>query len=70
LTDYIQQVEDGKSLLLTKDKKAIAELVPVKKSKPNGKKKRPHGLCKGEFVVTKKFFEPLPKKLLKAFGER
>ncbi len=42
--------------------------IPTKRSNRSGKKaKRPIGLAKNKFKVSKSFFKPLPSKLLDAF---
>lgn len=60
---YLQQVEAGETLIISKFDRPIAELKPV----DDNHKLRPFGLCAGEFVVPDDFDDPLPENLLTAF---
>ena len=65
---FLRKVKKGEQLRIVSGRnKAIAELSPLP-SKKTKKGKRPFGLAKGEFKVTKEFFDPLPKEILKHFG--
>lgn len=63
-SDYLQQVEYGRVILITKSGKAIAEITPVTSDK---KAQRPFGLCAGEFTVPDDFDAPLPELILEMF---
>ncbi|MFS8856342.1 type II toxin-antitoxin system prevent-host-death family antitoxin [Synechococcus sp. H55.7] len=60
---YLHQVETGKTLVIVKSGKPIAELRPISSSQ----RLRPFGLCAGEFVVPDDFDAPLPEDVLNAF---
>lgn len=60
-SDYLQQVEYGRVILITKSGKAIAEITPVTADKQT---QRPYGLCAGEFTVPDNFDDPLPESIL------
>jgi antitoxin (DNA-binding transcriptional repressor) of toxin-antitoxin stability system len=61
---YLRRVEEGETLLVTRDERPVAEIkpVPVPSRQP-----RPFGLCAGEFVVPSDFDRPLPEDILKEF---
>ncbi|MEE3715947.1 DUF2281 domain-containing protein [Tumidithrix elongata RA019] len=61
---YLRQVEAGKTFVILRADKAIAELRPLSS---NGKQLRPFGLCAGEFTVPDDFDESLPEEILSAF---
>jgi antitoxin (DNA-binding transcriptional repressor) of toxin-antitoxin stability system len=61
---YFHEVDEGESILLTKNDMPIAEICPVN---AEGKKLRPRGLAKGEFTVPDNIDEPLPDEVLKLF---
>ena len=63
-SDYLQQVEYGRVILITKSGKAIAEITPVTS---DSKSLRPFGLCAGEFTVPDDFDAPLPESILEMF---
>lgn len=63
LLKYLRQVEAGKTLVIVRLDKPIAELKPI----ANSKQLRPFGLCTGEFTVPDDFDDPLPEDLLSAF---
>ncbi|MDX2242806.1 MAG: type II toxin-antitoxin system prevent-host-death family antitoxin [Leptolyngbyaceae cyanobacterium bins.302] len=60
---YLQRVEAGEVLVITRSNKPIAELRPIIGSK----QLRPFGLCAGEFTVPDDFDAPLPEDLLSPF---
>jgi antitoxin (DNA-binding transcriptional repressor) of toxin-antitoxin stability system len=60
---YLQQVEEGETLIIFRFDKPIAELKPVERSR----QLRPFGLCAGEFTVPDDFDAPLPEDLLSTF---
>ena len=64
LLTYLQLVEDGRTLVIIKTGKPIAEIKPVF-SNPKGL--RPFGLCAGEFTVPDDFDAPLPEHVLQEF---
>ncbi|BAY87445.1 prevent-host-death protein [Calothrix parasitica NIES-267] len=61
---YLNQVEAGESFIIVQEDKPIAELKPIMEIK---KRRRPFGLCKGEFVVPDDFDAPLPEDILNIF---
>ena len=64
LSAYLLQVEAGKTLVIVKAGKPMAELRPIN-STP--KPMRPFGLCAGEFVVPDSFDDPLPETIIQKF---
>lgn len=50
---YLQQVEAGETIVITRLNQPIAELKPV-----SGQELRPFGLCAGEFTVPDDFDAP------------
>jgi prevent-host-death family protein len=60
---YLQRVEAGEVLVISRSNKPIAELRPIASSK----QLRPFGLCAGEFTVPDDFDATLPEDLLSAF---
>lgn len=60
----LQRVQHGESIVISNHNKPIAELVPIRTKE---QKKRPFGLCKGDFEVPESFFENLPDEILKTF---
>ena len=66
LSRYLAKLAQGETILLCKRNKPIAEIRPLT---PRRTKKRPIGLDKGKFAVTKEFFDPLPDDFLAYFDE-
>lgn len=64
LSKYLPNLERGETILLCKRNVPVAEIRPVPRP---SLEKRPIGLDKGLVKISKKFFEPLPDKLLGAF---
>lgn len=64
LLTYLQLVEDGRTLVIIKTGKPIAEIKPIS---ANPKNLRPFGLCTGEFTVPDDFDAPLPEHVLQEF---
>ena len=64
LSQYIEEVEHGETVLLCRRNQPVAELRPlaVHRHKP-----RPIGLAKGKFKVPASFFEDLPEETLAQF---
>ncbi len=60
----LRRVEEGETLLVVRDKQAVAEIKPVP---PPPRQPRPIGLCAGEFVVPDDFDQPLPEDVLRDF---
>jgi antitoxin (DNA-binding transcriptional repressor) of toxin-antitoxin stability system len=50
--------------MIRKRKIPVAEIPPLPKAR---KTKRPIGLAKGRFKISKRFFHPLPDEILNAF---
>jgi antitoxin (DNA-binding transcriptional repressor) of toxin-antitoxin stability system len=70
ISRYLDQIQNGDSLLIVKDGQPVAELKPFSfgfNSLTTSGEKRPFGLCAGEFSVPKDFDEPLPNSILNDF---
>jgi len=65
LSQYLEELARGETIILCKRNIPIAEIRPIR---PHREYKRPIGLAKGEFEVTREFFEPLPEEMLAAFN--
>ena len=63
LSRLLERAERGEEIVIARGKKPVVRLVPVK---PPARKRLP-GLFKGEFLVEKSFFEPLPPEELAAW---
>jgi antitoxin (DNA-binding transcriptional repressor) of toxin-antitoxin stability system len=61
---YLRRVEEGETLLVTRDERPVAEIKPVPAP---SRKPRPFGLCAGEFTVPADFDQPLPEDVLREF---
>ncbi len=61
---YLQRAESGEAFVITRNGKAVLELT---RFGPKSRKKRPFGLCKGEFRVPDDFDDPLPDAILSDF---
>ena len=64
---YLKQVEDGETVVLTRRNRPVAEIRRVIVER---RRRRPIGLCAGEFVVPSDFDAPLPDELLDTFEGR
>jgi antitoxin (DNA-binding transcriptional repressor) of toxin-antitoxin stability system len=64
LSKYLDRVAKGETILLCKRNTPVAEIRAVP---PIRKTKRPIGLAKNKFKVTKSFFNPLSDEMLDAF---
>ena len=64
LSEYLENLARGETILLCKRNKPIAEIrpLPAERVEP-----RPVGLAKGQFSVPPEFFEPLPEEILAHF---
>ena len=67
LPAYLQRVEAGETLVITKAGKPMAEIKPIT---PIHKRLRPFGLCTGEFIVPDDFDAPLPDNIVQEFEGR
>ena len=65
LSQYLERVARGETIILCKRNIPIAEIRPIR---PTREHRRSIGLAKGEFEVTRDFFEPLPEEMLSAFN--
>ena len=65
LSEYLQSVEGGETMVLCRRNVPIAEIRPFPKLPM---KERPIGTDPG-LGVPDSFFEPLPKDILRAFGD-
>ncbi|MDH4164010.1 MAG: type II toxin-antitoxin system Phd/YefM family antitoxin [Nitrospirota bacterium] len=64
LSQYLDEVSHGETVLLCKRNKPVAELRPLA---PHRQKPRSIGLAKGKFTVPASFFEDLPEKTIASF---
>ncbi len=64
LSQYLNRVEAGETIILCRHNKPIAELRPIRPEKAL----RQFGLDEGKFEVGPEFFEPLPDDILKYFN--
>ena len=64
LSRYLSMIRKGETIVLCKRNQPIAEIRPLQ---PRRAQKRPLGLAKGQFIVPREFFEPLPEELMEAF---
>jgi antitoxin (DNA-binding transcriptional repressor) of toxin-antitoxin stability system len=67
LSAYLQRVETGETLIITRDDQAVAEIKPIAQA---ATALRPYGLCAGEFKVPQDFDAPLSEDLLAEFEGR
>ena len=65
LSRYLVRLAKGESILLCKRNTPVAEIRPLPAPR---KKARPIGLARRDFRVSRRFFEPLPEKELRAFS--
>ena len=65
LSHYLDEVEKGKSFIVCKRNKPVAEIRPVSK---RVREKRPVGLAKETFTVPPSFFDELPEETLSLFS--
>lgn len=66
LIKEIDILPEGEFLLLWQSMQE--KIQAVSNNKSTQQEKRPYGLCKGEFVVTDAFFEPLPPEMIDLFN--
>ena len=66
LSRYLKRIQRGEVILLCRRNLPVAEIRPLP---PSFSGPRRLGTARGQFTVPPQFFEPLPKELLKAFGE-
>jgi antitoxin (DNA-binding transcriptional repressor) of toxin-antitoxin stability system len=64
LSRYLERLARGESIILCKRNVPIAEIRPLPAHR---KAKRPLGLAKGKFKLSRKFFKPLPPDILESF---
>jgi len=62
--NYVKQIRNGESLIVTLDNKALFEIKPAQQKI---QQPRPFGLCKGEFYVPDDFDAPLPEYIIEDF---
>jgi antitoxin (DNA-binding transcriptional repressor) of toxin-antitoxin stability system len=63
----LRRVEDGETLIILRDERAVAEIKPVPSL---AVQPRPFGLCRGQFTVPDDFDQPLPDEILTEFEGR
>lgn len=61
-TELMRRVVAGETLLVLDGETAVAEI------RPADAKRRPSGLCAGQFVVPDDFDAPLPEEILRDFN--
>lgn len=59
LLAYLQRVENGETLIITKTGKPLAEVRPIAVATQPSQQVRPFALCAGEFQVPADFDDPL-----------
>jgi prevent-host-death family protein len=64
LSKYLDQVAKGETIVLCKRNTPVAEIRPLP---PVRKTRRPIGRAKNTLKIPRKFFDPLPGRLLDAF---
>ena len=64
VTGYVASVEEGETVLISRNGEAVAQLNSVHTGKC---KNRPFGLCEGKFVVPPDFDKPLPDGIIAEF---
>jgi len=64
LSRYLERLARGESIILCKRNIPIAEIRPLPAHR---KAKRPLGLAKGKFKLSRQFFKPLPPDVLDSF---
>ena len=67
LLNYLQKVEAGETLVITRADEPLAEIKPVD---PGAARLRPFGLAAGEFAVPDDFDDPMPEEFLRYFEGR
>lgn len=61
---FLRHIEEGETLLVTRDQYPVAEIKPVL---GHLQQPRPFGLCAGEFTVPDDFDQPLPEDIIRDF---
>ena len=64
LSEYLDRLKTGETIVLCKRNTPVAEIRALPRAR---KTKRPIGLAKGRFKISRKFFDPLPDEILNAF---
>lgn len=64
LARYLQQVEEGQTVVILRAGQPVAEIRPLA---PIANGPRPFGLCSGQFSVPDDFDDPLPEEILRQF---
>ena len=65
LSDLIKRARAGEEVLIARDGKPVAKLVPIDRHAP----RRCFGAFAGRFIVPQSFSEPLPPDELAVWGE-
>lgn len=65
LSELLDRVEAGETVIICRRNKPVAELKPVPSS--GLAKPRPIGLAKGTISILPSFFEPLPEEIIASF---
>jgi prevent-host-death family protein len=64
LSEYLDRIAKGETIILCKRNTPIAEIRPLPRIRQS---KRPIGLAKNKLKIPKSFFKPLPDELVDAF---
>jgi antitoxin (DNA-binding transcriptional repressor) of toxin-antitoxin stability system len=72
LSTLIEKLESGEEVVITRDEKPIAKLVPVEETEgqPAEPKRVIFGLLAGKLTLDDSFFDPLPEEELKLWEGR
>lgn len=65
---FLDRVEAGEHLVVSRDNRPVAELRPLAPSSASAS--RPYGLAAGSFVVPDDFDDALPEEILRGFEGR
>lgn len=63
LSDLVEKASEGAEIIIAKSGKPKAKLIAVNQAPPT----RTPGLWRGKVVISKKFDDPLPEDVLRAF---
>lgn len=64
LSKYLAKLKDGDRIVLWRRNRPVAEITPLPDAPA---RPRSIGLAKGQVVIPRSFFEPLPEETLQAF---
>lgn len=67
LTVYLERIEAGETLIITRANEPVAEIKPLASALPSSQ--RPWALAAGDFILPSNFDEPLPETFLDLFEQ-